>query len=491
MECGIKTHAKNPVTIFKNRPCFLGEDFMLIRFNVKNFLSFYEREDSESHKVVSHEFSMIPGKVRLNPEHIYQNKKQNLLRLSTIYGANASGKSNLVKAMAFFQKMSIIGKCPLGATEKYSKISSDNKSKPSYFEAEILINDEIYSYGFEVVLSTGVVVSEWLAKLSKENTAYLFYKNGKDDEYHFDNVLRNNQVLEVYQQGIMGSNVLFLAEMNKDKQAVYSKYPAIEILKNVYNWIEDNLEIVFPTTPVNDVSYLINTTTLQKVAEILNAFGTGIVSVEEIKEEPDKILDSLPIKIRRELIQQIENISQNKEKNPNFKYHWNALLRNRNDILGIEIDSKHDSIKAYSLQFEHKNIDTGIHFKISEESDGTARLFELVEILLSKKNKTYIVDELDRCMHPSLTYKFIEKFFEYTQNKMVQLIVTTHESRLMDFKLLRRDEIWLVDKDNSGNSNIYSLEEYNTRFDQKVDKAYLEGRYGGIPLFTTLFPIGE
>lgn len=491
MECRIKTHAKNPVTIFKNRSCFLGEDFMLIRFNVKNFLSFYEREDSESHKVVSHEFSMIPGKVRLNPEHIYQNKKQNLLRLSTIYGANASGKSNLVKAMAFFQKMSIIGKCPLGATEKYSKISSDNKSKPSYFEAEILINDEIYSYGFEVVLSTGVVVSEWLAKLSNENTAYLFYKNGKDDEYHFDNVLRNNQVLEVYQQGIMGSNVLFLAEMNKDKQAVYSKYPAIEILKNVYNWIEDNLEIVFPTTPVNDVSYLINTTTLQKVAEILNAFGTGIVSVEEIKEEPDKILDSLPIKIRRELIQQIENISQNKEKNPNFKYHWNALLRNRNDILGIEIDSKHDSIKAYSLQFEHKNIDTGIHFKISEESDGTARLFELVEILLSKKNKTYIVDELDRCMHPSLTYKFIEKFFEYTQNKMVQLIVTTHESRLMDFKLLRRDEIWFVDKDNSGNSNIYSLEEYNTRFDQKVDKAYLEGRYGGIPLFTTLFPIGE
>ena len=283
----------------------------------------------------------------------------------------------------------------------------------------------------------------------------------------------------------------FLAEMNKDKQAVYSKYPAIEILKNVYNWIKDDLEIVFPTTPVNDVSYLINTTALQKVAEILNAFGTGVVSVKEIKEDPDKIFDSLPIEIRRELIQQVENISQNKEKNPNFKYHWNALLRNRNDILGIEIDSKQDAVKAYSLQFGHKNLDTGIHFKISEESDGTARLFELVEILLSKKNKTYIVDELDRCMHPSLTYRFIEKFFEYTQNKMVQLIVTTHESRLMDFKLLRRDEIWFVDKDNSGNSNIYSLEEYNTRFDQKVDKAYLEGRYGGIPLFTTLFPIGE
>ena len=198
----------------------------------------------------------------------------------------------------------------------------------------------------------------------------------------------------------------------------------------------------------------------------------------------------MPIKIRRDLIQQIELISQSKEKNPKLKYQWNVLLRNRNDILGIEMDSEHE-IKAYSLQFEHKNLDAGIHFKISEESDGTARLFELVEILLSKKDKTYIVDELDRCLHPTLTYKFIEKFFEYTQNKKIQLIVTTHESRLMDFKLLRRDEIWFVDKDISGNSNIYSLEEYNTRFDQKVDKAYLEGRYGGVPLFTTLFPIGE
>lgn len=463
---------------------------MLIRFNVKNFLSFCEREDPKSHKLLSHEFSMIPGKVRLNSNHIYENKKQNILRLSAIYGANASGKSNLVKALAFFQKMTIIGKCPLGATEKYSKISVENKTKPSYFEIELLINDDVYSYGFEVILSTGVIISEWLAKLSNEKTIYLFYKNGKDDEYHFDNVLKNNQVLNVYQQGIMESNVLFLAEMNKDKQAVYSKYPSIEILRSVYDWIKEHLEIVFPNKPVTDASYLINTTTLSKVAEILNAFGTGIVSVKEIKEDLEKILESLPIKIRRDLIQQLEFISQSKEKNLKLKYHWNALIRNRNDILGIEIDSGHNT-KAYSLQFEHKNIDTGIHFKISEESDGTARLFELAEILLSRKDKTYVVDELDRCLHPTLTYKFIEKFFEYTQNKKIQLIVTTHESRLMDFKLLRRDEIWFVDKDNFGNSNIYSLEEYNTRFDQKVDKAYLEGRYGGVPLFTTLFPIGE
>ena len=119
------------------------------------------------------------------------------------------------------------------------------------------------------------------------------------------------------------------------------------------------------------------------------------------------------------------------------------------------------------------------------------RLLDLLEILLCKENKTYIVDELDRCLHPSLTYKFVETFLELAEQNGVQLIVTTHESRLMDFDLLRRDEIWFVDKNNAGESSIYSLEEYNTRFDQKIDKAYLDGRYGGVPVFNTVFPVKE
>ena len=81
---------------------------------------------------------------------------------------------------------------------------------------------------------------------------------------------------------------------------------------------------------------------------------------------------------------------------------------------------------------------------------------------------------------------------EYAKGHNTQLIVTTHESRLLDLELVRRDEIWFIEKSNCGNSKVYSLEEYNTRFDQKVDKAYLDGRYGGIPIFNKLFPnIGE
>ena len=122
---------------------------------------------------------------------------------------------------------------------------------------------------------------------------------------------------------------------------------------------------------------------------------------------------------------------------------------------------------------------------------GTVRILDLLEILIAGEGKTYVIDELDRCLHPSLTYKFVENFLKMAEEKNIQLIVTTHESRLMDFDLLRRDEIWFIDKKKTGESDIYSLEEYNARFDQKIDKAYLEGRYGGVPIFSTIFPVKE
>ncbi len=160
-------------------------------------------------------------------------------------------------------------------------------------------------------------------------------------------------------------------------------------------------------------------------------------------------------------------------------------------LIDIDFDNeiKVDGIKCQTIEFSHGEKD--VLFQLSEESDGTVRVLDLLEILLAGEGKTYVIDELDRCLHPSLTYKFVETFLNIAQKKNIQLIVTTHESRLMDFELLRRDEIWFVNKNKFGMSDIYSLEEYNARFDPKIDKAYLEGRYGGVPIFSTVFPIRE
>ena len=91
-----------------------------------------------------------------------------------------------------------------------------------------------------------------------------------------------------------------------------------------------------------------------------------------------------------------------------------------------------------------------ILFNLSEESDGTVRILDLLEVLLAGEGKTYVIDELDRCLHPSLTYKFVDTFLQLAAQKNIQLIVTTHESRLLDFDLLRRDEIWFVNKRKTG-----------------------------------------
>lgn len=96
----------------------------------------------------------------------------------------------------------------------------------------------------------------------------------------------------------------------------------------------------------------------------------------------------------------------------------------------------------------------------------------------------FLIDEIDRCVHPSLTIEFIKSFLN-SNTKDVQLIITTHESRLLTYDILRRDEVWFVDKNEKGASEMYSLEQFkdDARFDRRIDKAYIEGRYGAIPMF--------
>lgn len=99
------------------------------------------------------------------------------------------------------------------------------------------------------------------------------------------------------------------------------------------------------------------------------------------------------------------------------------------------------------------------------------------------KDKVYIVDEINRRFHPLLTYRFVEQYLKMASERDIQLIVTTHESKLMDLDLLRKDEICFVDKNEDGKSTIYSLDDFNDRFDKKVVRDYLDGRYGAIPKF--------
>ena len=124
-------------------------------------------------------------------------------------------------------------------------------------------------------------------------------------------------------------------------------------------------------------------------------------------------------------------------------------------------------------------------FNFDEESDGTRRIFDLLDMLLNKNDDIiYVVDELERSLHPKLTEHFLELFMNFHKGHKTQLLFTTHEASIMEQKLFRRDEIWFVERDGNNTSNVYSLDKFKERYDKTLSKAYLEGRYGAIPVFS-------
>lgn len=459
---------------------------MLVRFNVKNFLSFNARDNDKSE-----EFSMIAGKVRSKKEHIYDDGKGKLLKFAAVYGANAAGKSNLVKAIEFMQHTVVRG-LPNGHTNKYCKTSSSNKDKASYFEMEIMLDGRYYSYGYEVVLSQSRFVSEWLVELNTDNTEKIIFERNIDaGSYNFGVTLKQKGLLDklnIYASDICDdSSVLFLSIMNQNKKNLYQKYEKVSIIRDVFYWIKNQLDVNYPNQPISDYSYLARANDVDEVCRIISAFGTGITGFRMVDVPVEKVLGELPQKLRQHIITDIEK-KRAEIRNDKEDAEITLVMRSNIDFFIITID-KSDKSSCQTIEFTHGAND--ILFQLSEESDGTVRILDLLEILLAGENKIYIIDELDRCLHPSLSYKFVETYLQIAEERNIQLIVTTHESRLMDFDLLRRDEIWFIDKRTNGESDIYSLEEYNARFDQKIDKAYLEGRYGGVPIFSTVFPIKE
>lgn len=459
---------------------------MLIRFNVKNFLSFSEREDGKTE-----EFSMIAGKVRSKREHIYDNGKVKMLKFAAVYGANAAGKSNLVRAMEFMQRIVLLG-LPEGHTDKYCKISEDNKEKESYFEMEIMLGEKYYAYGFELILNQSEFISEWLVELTADNKENLiFSRDIRKGIYKFGNSVKTKGLidkLDVYAEDIQeDSSVLLLSIMNQNKKTLYQQYKDAAVFQDVYQWIRMGLDINYPDRPISDYSYMADTENVEEVCRIISAFGTGITGFKMVKVPIEKVLGHLPKEIRDDLVANIEKKTIELKSNKKVK-SFGIIMRSNRDFFIVDLD-KDNNITCRTIKFSHGK--ENILFNLSEESDGTVRILDLLEVLLSRKGKTYVIDELDRCLHPSLTYKFVDTFLQLAEQKDIQLIVTTHESRLLDFDLLRRDEIWFVNKRKTGESDIYSLEEYSARFDQKIDKAYLEGRYGGVPVFSTVFPIKE
>lgn len=449
---------------------------MLCSFKVSNFLSFNDEQV----------LSMEAGKVRSNNNRVYSEDGVKLLKFLAIYGANGSGKSNLVSALGFAQDVITRG-LPRNCGGLFCRIDADNADRPSKFEFTIKILDKKFIYGFSVILNRNSFVSEWLYEITKSGVQKtVFSRNVCEQNYIVDTYFKDeyiNSRLKIYAEDIKAdSSALFLKIMNQNKGSLYEQIPQLKIYKVVYMWFKFGLSINYPDSPVTNYPYIAKNDCVDDVNKLLELFGTGISKLKFVDVPTEKVISTIPKELLEHITDSLHDEIKKGEHDLNLNNNLPSIMLRADDNTMFIIEYDGTKYTCKTIEFEHKNTDA--LFALSEESEGTIRLLDLIEVLLCKDpERVFVIDEINRRLHPLLTYKFVEEYLELAAQRNIQLIVTTHESKLMDFNLLRKDEIGFVNKDKYGVSSYYSMKTYGDRFDKKVRTAYFKGEYGAIPVF--------
>lgn len=445
---------------------------MLIRFVVENFLSFNEEAV----------FSLLPGRMQKHVDHIVPGGKHGIdvLRAALIYGANASGKSNLVKAMAFARNFIVKGTRPKQVipVEPF-RLDQARLSQPSRFEFEFIVGQHAYAYGFAV--SRQRVHEEWLYSLTIDDEQTLFAREtdveGKT-RATFGNLAARNKDERQFLD--------FVAQATRPNQLILTTAAEsnVDAFEDAYEWFRKTLTIVFPYSwaPGIQIGVHKDQKFAQELTSFLRAMDTGIheVCIKSVdkSELPNSLLEEItedfgetdPIPSEDESLENLIGVHGPRGE---------RYLLQRSERGDWEVNA---------LVTRHQGATEPVDFSLVEESDGTQRLFDLFPIIYGTEERVFVIDELERSLHPNLVTRFIRLFLQKSSN---QLIVTTHESTLLDLELLRRDEIWFVEKSPGGASTLYSLESFKPRHDLDIRKGYLHGRFGAIPVFGSSLLVTE
>lgn len=420
------------------------------------------------------------SKIQLKAEHKVKIKNVSLLKNAVIYGANASGKSNLIKVFRFVQYC-LKNAVPINCSEMYCKTEQANEAKPSSFELTFTDGNLFYAYGFSVLLKNRKIVAEWLYQINKDDHPKVLFERqenqkpqlGDMSEMDEADVFRIRTYLEDFDEK---SSTLFLSFMNRDKK--YLPESKLSYFSTVYHWLVDNIDVFSPSSSVEHFEYYYDTATLELINKVIQVFDTGISEVFIKEISLDEMENELPSGVFKQIMEDLrERLDLHEEKK------IRASLRYRDSFFNVS-SSEDGRFNVTTINLRHRQ--SSFDFKFREESDGTRKIFDLLDILLNKsENKVYVIDELERSLHPNLTVEFIKLLNKRVSDKRVQLIFTTHETSILGQDLFRRDEIWFVEKDSANQSRLYSLDRFKERYDKVLRKAYLEGRYGAIPNLMT------
>lgn len=411
-----------------------------------------------------------------------------VLKTGLIYGANAGGKSNFIKAIDFSRDIILEGLEQVDLNKKYFRIDTSNYKVPGVFEYRLMTQSgKEYSYGIAISYAEKEIISEWLIRIEKNGSeTFVFNRDINEDgenitesEIKYENreeAIRWQVYLEDFGKNISDSlkkkTILSDIAERSGKQVGIFK----EIL-DVYNWFQ-SIIILFPTSQYSGLNQMIEKENVRQFfSKMMQYFDTGIMSVES-KQGPmdfDKIFEGIPAEYAEKLKIKISNDITNES----------VLCKVNNQIYSLKKDDDGNIITTKMMQNHGNGQDL---FEYADESDGTKRLFDLIPLFYEHNgNRVIFIDEIDRSLHTNLTRRFLELFYKLTERDNSQLIATTHDSNLLDLDLIRQDEIWFVERVKDQSSRMYSLNRYKERYDKRVDKEYLLGRYEAVPVFNEEF----
>ena len=414
---------------------------MLIEFHVTNFRSLRDEQTlslvAASDKTLQ-EHNTIPSGVKAAPQ---------LLRSAVIYGPNAGGKSNLIKALQYMRGVVAESATLIQPGQSFNvqpfKLDRASSEQPTEFEATFVLNGVRYQYGF--ALNAQRVISEYLL-VYKAFKPQLWFERKYDpkvgkDTYEFGSNLKGSKSVW---EGATRPNALFLSmavQLNSEQ------------LRPVFDWFVNGLVIFNDITPLSP------------------QFSVEMLRKAEAKQAICNFLTSADISIA--------DIDVVTRRVPGKSVHF--------DIAAGKTEVKEEDQDIYELFFHHVTKQGKATFRLDDESMGTRNLLFLIGPILDilDKGLTLCVDELDSSLHPLLVRRLVELFHNPSLNaKGAQLIFSTHDTSLLDSEIFRRDQIWFVEKDSKQASKLYPLSDFSPRKNEALERGYLMGRYGGLPFFS-------
>jgi AAA15 family ATPase/GTPase len=443
---------------------------MLIEFSVGNFRSIKEIQT----------LSFVATAINEHEQtHTFEaNPKMRLLKTIGIYGANASGKSNLIKAMWAMVKFM---KSPFEDRKKFEehiqpfKLNTSTQNEGSFFQLVFMIEEKIYRYGF--VYLKGKIISEWLFGTAKKNEVEYFRRENSEITIKKDRFSEGIGLESKTREDNLFLNVVY--EFNgRIASEIRGFLDKIIVIRGNDNIIESDLRSV--------AHEFLESDNKRNLIELLQLTDIDLLDLKlnENNNIEDSIKNWFGIQDLDELdkTDSIESFFQKVDTNKMF----NDIRHKGNLDYGIFDNFIISQKNQYD---EHGKYVGTVNFSFDDEaSDGTKKMFNLSGIILNsfEKKELLVIDEFDSRFHTLLT-KAIIKLYNSDKNKSAQLCFVTHDTNLLDKDLLRRDQIYFTEKNLKGETLVYSLSEIKgVRNDASFEKDYIKGKYGAIPFIQNL-----